>query len=317
MFFHFETTRKYTAALLSIFNNIEYKVDNNYYKVPIQELTREKSDVYSQWTDKQIFTGNTQVLPRMALIFNSLEPAREREKIKFHKINKTINGKKISFQYNSVPYNFNYQIILQARGINQAAMIYEQIAAFFNPSYTLRIKEIPIQDEYTSVVVDLNSIDYQNSEYELESLDIVTVTFDLKVRGNIYPAIQDNYLVEQIQLYLNSTEDLNSNPVEFERVSKTTFDIKTGETKTNHPKKAPVVKDIEFDGSKLKCIFEDLDNKDSELRFIWSSNTNYKIAFENHIAVLEKYPAEFTIKCQIVDEFAQLSNLFEKTFKKT
>lgn len=174
-------------------------------KIPIQYSNREKADIVNQLSYEQIFSANSQILPRSVLTFTSMTPARERQKNKFSKIFQLeIDGKKRQFQYNSIPYNFEYQIIAQTRGMNEACQIIEQVCAHFNPSYNLKIKEVPFQNDFTSVKLDLTNTTIEQQDIDDYSTNIVTITFDLTLNGNLYPAIKDSEIIKLVQIFLSN-----------------------------------------------------------------------------------------------------------------
>lgn len=211
VYFHFETLRTYTASLLSLFGDLEVQTTHSNGKihtsrVPIQYSNREKSDIINQLDYNQIFSANSQILPRAVLIFTSMAPARERAKVKFQKIFAidTPSGKR-QFQFNSIPYNFEFQIVAQTRGMNEACQIIEQVCTYFNPSYNMKIAEVPIAGvEKTSVKLELTNTTVEQQDIDDYSTNITTITFDLTLSGNLYPAIKESAIVKEIQMFLHN-----------------------------------------------------------------------------------------------------------------
>lgn len=275
MFFHFNTTRKYTASILNLFNDIEIETklsDNRlkYTKIPIQYSNRERFEVFSQLSYDQIFLGNSQVLPRAILRFEGLQPLQERTRNKFFKIYNqklmTKDGPKIlKYQFNSIPYNFIYQVIMQCRGMNEASMIIEQVCSYFNPTYCMRIQEIDLPDfGYTSIILDLNntSVEQQSLEEDL-STNIVTITFDLTLRGNLYPAIKEQETIELVQLFLSS-------PVQG-RVERARSLSYNAEERFRNMYKA-VIEDITYDREILHCKIKAECEKYIKFTYDWYIN---------------------------------------------
>lgn len=286
MYFHFETLKTYTASLLSLFGDMETQVKHSGGKihtsrVPIQYSNREKTDIMNQLTYEQIFSSNTQILPRAVLLFVSMSPARERAKNKFVKIAKiqipknkentvTNSGGSLNssdfetmqFQFNSVPYNFEFQIVVQTRGMSEACQIIEQVCSYFNPSYNMKIREIPFKEvEPTSVKLELTNTTVEQQEIDEYSTNIVTITFDLTLSGNLYPCVKEQAIVKQIQTFL-STGNVP------ERVSS----ISEDETETLLNKYNCIIKDIEFEDNKLTVIYESKCEKLIKFNFEWSIN---------------------------------------------
>lgn len=213
MYFHFETLRTYTASLLSLFGDLEVQTTHSNGKihtsrVPIQYSNREKSDIINQLDYNQIFSANSQILPRAVLIFVSMAPARERGKVKFQKIFKLQkDNETFQYNFNSIPYNFEFQIVAQTRGMNEACQIIEQVCTYFNPSYNMKIAEIPFPDiPKTSVKLELTNTTVEQQDIDDYSTNITTITFDLTLSGNLYPAIKETKIIKEVQSFLHSPE---------------------------------------------------------------------------------------------------------------
>lgn len=214
MYFHFETLKTYTGSLLSLFGNLETQVKHSNGKthisrVPIQYSNREKSDIINQLEYNQIFSGNSQILPRAILLFTGMSAARDREKNKFSKIAQiNLNGQKRQYQFNSVPYNFEFQVLVQTRGMSEACQIIEQVCSYFNPSYNMKIRELPFKEiEPTSIKLELTNTAIEQQDIDEYSINVVTISFDLTLSGNLYPAVKDQELVKHLQIFVSTGEN--------------------------------------------------------------------------------------------------------------
>lgn len=318
-FFHHETTKKYTLALLSTFNDIETQylasdgITLKTNKVPIKFSSREKATIFDEVQTSEILRGNFNILPRMSLIFNGMERNPNRAKNKFQKINKLIQDKTIEYTANSIPYDFSYTIICQARGMSEASMIVEQLASHFNPTYTLRINEIPLQSEPTDIVIDLNGINIESEEYEEFSTNIVNISIDLVIRGNIYPAIKNQELVENIKWYLNTQVD-----DEYSRASLIEFNGTDTELSQFGPKfgtNVPVISGItrtdNISDISLTVNFEDKDNKieNNEFTYIWSVISGINtIGTSSETVTMTNNPETTSITVTVLDIHGNQSN---------
>ena len=230
-FFHHELTKKYTLALLSTFNNLEtqYKDSNGNLVnsiVPIKFSTREKSTIFDEHETEALLNGKTNILPRLSLSFELMLRNYERSGNKFVKVNKVIPGTNeiFSYTFQPLPYDYEYILTLQARGMSEAQMITEQIAAYFNPNYTLKINEIGIQDEPTSVPIVMTSITHTPEDYEELSMNIVTVEFALTLKGNIYPPIREEEAIKKFRILMDLWNDGDiENSLSFDRNGKHYF----------------------------------------------------------------------------------------------
>lgn len=308
MFFHFETIRTYTASLLSLFGDLETQTTLSNGKihtsrVPIQYSNREKSDIINQLTYEQIFSSNTQILPRAVLLFNSMTPARDRAKNKFFKIaNIKINEETLQYQFNSIPYNFEYQIVVQTRGMSEAAQIIEQICSYFNPSYNMKIREIPFKEiEPTSIRLELTDTQIEQQDIDDYSTNIVTITFGLTLSGNLYPCIKDSKIIKQIQIYLSEGN--------YNRASS----IQIDENDTILNKYNAVIKDIVFEDNKVKAIYDTQCEKMIKFNFEWYIN-NTPIVF-NSQEIPYKLNEGDIVKVRAYTDLTS-SDFFEKEFFK-
>lgn len=322
-FFHFNTLKKYTGALIHLFSNLEIQtIQSNgkplYTMVPIQYANRERFDIYSQLSYNQMFNGNTQVLPRGILLFAGMNANINRAKNKFAKIyrkSQIIKGetKKLNYQFNSVPYDFNYQVLIQCRGMNEASMILEQVTSYFNPSYCLRIKEVDLPDfGETSCILELNGTDVEQESMDELSTNIVTCTFNLTLRGNIYPAIREQHIIELVQLFIstNLQESTESNPAVKRVYSEGSKETESGiQTFINQYK--AVIKDIEFDQDYLVCKVDSECEKLIKFRFNWWIND---VKQDCEIEKLHYVPQDGdVIKVQAFTDIVE-SDIFEKKY---
>lgn len=343
-FFHHQTIRKYTLAMLSTFNNIEVqklKSDGSTVlssTVPIRFSSREKALILDEHETKDILNGNYNIIPRMSLVFNTMQKALERSTSKFNKINRKItdpvNGPSYaSYQYNSVPYDFNYTIIAIADGMNEASMIAEQIAAYFNPVYNLKINEIPLQDEPGTIPLILNDVSFDQEEYTELSTNLVTVTFDLTLKGNIYPPIRDQGLIEEIRIFQNKwvgDEFQRASLSRWEKQIDGTFSGTLHSFSDNLGKILPTISNIIGPSTVLASSvnefvleFEDYDNKLEEMTYVYNIiplngenpsdiGTIIKNKDTFKLIVSSTVPLRFKLQALVIDIHGNSSTAFYK-----
>jgi hypothetical protein len=318
-FFHHESIRNYTLAMKSTFNDVEtqYTLDSGQViseKVPIVFTTREKATIIGEQDTKNILNGNINTIPRMSLVFNGMQPARSRSKNKFLKINKNIDGEQIQYQYNSSPWDFSYTIICICRGMREAAMVTEQITSVFNPSYHILVNEMPLQDEPTSIQLNLNDVQFEFEEYDEHSTNLTTITFDFTLKGNIYPSIKEQGVLEKIQYWLNI-----GNKQEYNRASLTEFDgsdVKKYDFGPDFGKIPPVITSVEKKDNEnnieLEVMFTDIDGQiNDDYQYVWNviegvntvSTGSKKVLMTNNIGSTK-------ISVQIIDMNGNQSNLY-------
>jgi hypothetical protein len=224
---YFNTTQNYTLALLNAFDNIWYYVqerdeENNYlhdkaYKVPVQFGNYEKSVILEDINEFDITTGNINILPRIVISFVSMTKVPERQTQKYQRFSKRVQHPEsdrivLDMSYNSVAYDFQYNMLVQARGMTMATQITEQILKYFNPSMNLNIKEFPIFTDYTQTQIQIEDPQFEIiDEFEDTQVNIINITFGLNVRGNIYSDIGYQGPIEVVDMFLHVWDEFNYN----------------------------------------------------------------------------------------------------------
>lgn len=224
--YHHGTIRKYTSALLNVFGNteVQYNLSDGSLvtkKIPVAYSNREKSEILLQLSEDGILSGNYNILPHGYLSMTSLDRAIERTQNKNMKINPLRTEKEISYTYNSVPWDFDYDLVFICRGMNEATQIIEQIAPIFNLNYYIDIHEVENLSQATRVPIKLNGVQLESEEYDFDSSNVVTITFNLQVVGNLYPPTKLTPRIKEFNLQLNQIIDNN----EALRTSLQEFDV--------------------------------------------------------------------------------------------
>lgn len=226
MFYH-NTIRKYTLALLDFFKNLEvqYKNENEEIitkNIPIHYKMKEKEFLLDK-SQKQIFTGNTNIIPRGLLELTSLTPSTDRQTSKYNKINMLRDKNFIEYQYNVVAYTFSYSLKIMCRGMNEACQIVEEIAPKFNPNVAIDLYDAENEDSLTRVALQLNSIGIESEGFEEKSMNICTVSCDLTLNGYLFQPIQKYSIIKELKISLN-TPYLERELMEWDVVNKRPVD---------------------------------------------------------------------------------------------
>lgn len=210
-FFHHGTIRKYTAAILDLFNDFEIQYKNSLgetisKQIPLRYSSREKAKIFDEYTTEQLLSGNYSILPRASLALKSMAKAESRVTNKNTKINQYKTDSIIEFSFNSVPYEFMFEIIVQCRGMNEATQIIEQVAPKFNPTVNIDVWDAANLNEPTRIPVRLTDVSLDSEDYEELSTNIFTVTFSLSLMGNLYPPIKSQARVKEFQIMMNQVD---------------------------------------------------------------------------------------------------------------
>lgn len=207
-FFHHGTIRKYTAAILDLFNDFEIQYENSLGEViskpiPLRYISREKAKLFDEYTTEQLLSGNYSILPRASLALQTLAKVDSRVTNKNTKINQYKTDALIEYSFNSVPYEFTYEIVVQCRGMNEATQIIEQVAPKFNPTVNIDVWDAANLSEPTRIPVRLTDIQLESEDYEEISSNIFSVTFSLSLMGNLYPPIKSQERIKEFRIMMN------------------------------------------------------------------------------------------------------------------
>ena len=220
-FYHHQSIKKYTIALLELFSNFNLQRYNENgevikeFTVPIKFGNREKAFILQDFNNKDLIKGNINYFPRMILEFNSMSKASNRNTNKNSKIKfKSEDGIKKYF-YNSVAYNFNFTLYIATKGFTDATVLIEQIAPLFRPDVTVKIQELDIIDEPTSVQVSIGDFEIELPDVGDEP-KIVKVSLPITLKGNLYLPIKDAKIIKDIKLKLNAIQaDFDRKGIEY------------------------------------------------------------------------------------------------------
>jgi len=281
---HHNTIRKYVAALLDTFNDIEvqYTLSDGTVKsrnVPIKYSSKEKSHEFDNHTTQQLLSGNYNILPRANIALSTLAKADSRVTNKNLKINTAASEEKFEYMYNSVPYTFTFELTVQCRGMNEATMIIEQIAPLFNPTINIDIWDGENLNEPTRIPVKLLDIGIETEEYEELSSNIVTINFGIELTGNFYQPIKEIHRIKKFKMLINETPGDGY----FDRKSILGWDVEDDGTLQNgeivsvdYTEKFPPsilsinVSNLSVGENEFFVLFDDKDNKLNELNFEWN-----------------------------------------------
>ena len=172
-YFYNESLRKTIIAFGSLFNDIYITRKNSAgtdvqsLKVPLAYGPKQKFmvrlDAAPNLDQKVALT-----LPRIGFEIAGFDydPSRKLNRIiKRKKVANTEDKKlkQMSTQHSPVPYNLNFEMFVMTKNSDDGIQIVEQILPFFQPEYTVTIKEVPEMDVVRDVPIVLNSIGYEDT----------------------------------------------------------------------------------------------------------------------------------------------------------
>ena len=209
MFVHFyhEKIRKVVAIFGTMFNNLHVVRKDasgasiSQMKVPLSYSPRQK------FLDRIRETANMEdaklavKLPRMAFEMTALYYDPTRQLAKTNNFTKNVEGNanvRTKF-FTSVPYILNFQLNILAKTNEDAVQILEQILPFFNPSYTVTMKQFSDYPDVTEdIPISLIGISYTDDyEGQLENRRTIIYTLDFEVKTSFYGPISDSSIIRK------------------------------------------------------------------------------------------------------------------------
>ena len=196
-YFYNETIRKTIIAFGSLFNDINITRKNaegtavQYLKVPLAYGPKQKFIIRLEG-DPNLDQKVAITLPRIGFEINGLDYAPERKLNRIMKKRKVQNTeddklKSMLTQYSPVPYNIGFEMFVMARNSDDGIQIVEQILPFFQPEYTVTIKEVPQMDTIRDVPIILNSINYEDTyEGDFTTRRAIIYTFNFTAKTYVY-----------------------------------------------------------------------------------------------------------------------------------
>lgn len=218
--FYHNIIRKYIVAFGSLFNDIHVLRTNDSgevikdIKVPLTFASKDKTryqlnSIHSR-QNEQANIGV--ILPRMSYILNNnIEFDTTRVINPLHTRQARLNQESFSVDEIMVgkPFNFNFQLSIWTKYLDDMFQIFEQVVSFFNPDYTVTIKEIPILNVETNIPIIYQSC-APNFETEFDETSWRTLRFDIDfvLKGWIYPPIKSSDVIENIKFnFYNDIDD--------------------------------------------------------------------------------------------------------------
>ena len=105
----------------------------------------------------------------------------------------------VSSQFNPVPYNFDFNLYLYTRNIEDATQILEHIIPYFTPDYTVKVNMIPEIGMVKEVPIILDSADHEIIYEGPREQDVRTVIWTLKftMKAFIFGRVSSGNVITQ------------------------------------------------------------------------------------------------------------------------
>ena len=208
--FYHETMRNVIVAFGTLFNNIHLVRKNNSgtivqtMKVPLAYGPRQK---WLQRLDQDPSLDNKVAitLPRLGFEIQNLSYDTTRKLNRVQKFRKVKGSEgatgKLDTQYMPVPYNLDIELYAMAKQSDDALQIVEQILPYFQPDYTLTIKDMTDMGIKRDVPIVLNSVSYEdNYRGEMAERRAIIYTLSFTSKFYLYGPVTSQNVIKTVQV---------------------------------------------------------------------------------------------------------------------
>lgn len=258
--FYHETVRSIIVGFGTLFNDIHVVRKNNSgvvtqsMKVPLAYGPKQK---WLQRLDQDAGLDSKVAitLPRLGFEIQDLayDPARKLNRVqKFKKVKSSSDDtNKLDSQYMPVPYNLNIQLYAMAKNSDDALQIVEQVLPYFQPDYTLTIKDMEAMGIARDIPIVLNSINYEDSyRGDYAERRAIIYTLDFTTKFYLYGPVTSSKVIKTVQVD-QYTDMPSAAPKREQRYTVT-------------PKPTTADADDDFGFNETVSFFEDAKNFDPE-----------------------------------------------------
>ena len=208
-YFYNNSTRNVVVAFGTIFNTIQlHKKDGSgnvvqSMKVPLAYGPKQKW--LSRLTEDPNLNKKVAVtLPRIGFEISGIayDPARKLQKtVKVKKVADGTDTNQVKSGFMPVPYKINFELYVLSKNSDDALQIVEQILPFFQPDYTVTMKEVPELDIIRDVPIILNSVGYED-DYEgtFTSRRSIIYTLSFTAKYYMYGPVTASNIIRKVQV---------------------------------------------------------------------------------------------------------------------
>lgn len=220
---HHHTIRKIISAVGSLFDDISlFTYDKNgketrRVKVPIIYAPKERF-ITRLFSDPDLNKKTQISLPRMSYDMRNMSYDNER---KLPATKKLINDKTKNerlYQIEAAPFNFDFELYLYVRNIEDGNQLMETILPYFSPDYCIILNDNEEFYDGRTLPVILTNV-RQDIDYEGDSqgrIRTITWTVSFTVRGFLYPPTIQQDVIRQVLVNIYDNKSIDSDSLVFE-----------------------------------------------------------------------------------------------------
>ncbi len=211
--FYHKSIRNTVIAFGTIFNNINIKrLDSSgnplqTIRVPLSYAPKEK--FIARLDQNANLTGDDSsvaiTLPRMSFDVTgyAYDSSRKLNKNQKRSVAKNASGdeKKVYTQYSPVPYDVSFELNVFTATSDDGLQIIEQILPYFQPDYTLTIKDMEAMCIARDIPIVLNSINYEDSyKGDYAERRAIMYTLDFTTKFYLYGPVTSSKVIKTVQV---------------------------------------------------------------------------------------------------------------------
>lgn len=220
--FYHETTRKMVAAFGTLFNDIKIQRKDNTgaaqktFKVPLSYGPRQK--FLSRLNEDPNLRAPALTLPRIGFEMIDIQYNGER-KLTSRMTNFLVGPDKAEFSttFVPVPYDFNFELTIICKYVEDGTRILEQIVPFFKPDFGVKIELVDEMDIVLDIPIILNSVTNEDLyEGNFEERRVITWTLNFTMQSYFFGPVTPRKVIKFIKVQMHGNMDTaNSVPHEY------------------------------------------------------------------------------------------------------
>ena len=204
--FYYKIIRKYVVLFGTLFNNVtivrrekDTDVEIQRIKVPIIYAPKDKY-VTRYASDPDLLRPTQTTLPRMSFELThagiTYDVSRKQNSLLKQYNCGGVNGMSSSFM--AVPYDFNFELNIYTKTIDDGNQIIEQILPYFQPDFTLTVNPVAELGILKDIPIILNDVTY-NPQYEgnYDSVRYVYWTLTFTLKGYLFGPISTPKIIRK------------------------------------------------------------------------------------------------------------------------
>ena len=201
--FYNRVMRKIVVGFGNLFDNltlVRYNSDNSEAERFIVPIAYAAKELYVQRLqgDPNLDKKVQMTIPRLSYEMMGIKyDTSRKQNTNIRNFASTTNGGVVG-QYNPVPYDYDFNLYLYVRNIEDGTQLIEHILSYFTPDYTIKLNLIPEMGIIKEIPVVLNSATHE-TEYEGDrDSDTRTIiwTMNFTAKGFIYGPISDSKIIK-------------------------------------------------------------------------------------------------------------------------